>query len=61
MTDAELESIKLPNCRYCDGKASVRRASQEWWYVGCECQLKYQCTREFVMECVEKWQRRNGR
>lgn len=61
MTDEELESIKLPDCLYCEGKASVRRASNEWWYVGCECQLKSQCTREFVLECVEQWRRRHGR
>jgi hypothetical protein len=61
VTDEELEAIELPPCRMCEGKASVRRASQEWWYVGCECQLKSQCTSEYVLECVEKWIRRHGR
>jgi hypothetical protein len=61
LTDEELEAIQLPPCRMCEGKASVRRVSQEWWYVGCECQLKSQCTREYVLECVEKWIRRHGR
>ena len=61
MTDEELEAIELPPCRTCEGKASVRRASQEWWYVGCECQLKRQCTRDFVLECVEQWRRIHGR
>lgn len=61
MTDEELEAIELPPCRMCEGKASVRRASNEWWYVGCECQLKKQCTREFVLECVDNWRRMHGR
>lgn len=61
MTDAELEAIKLPHCRNCGGAASVRRVSNEWWYVGCECQLKRQCTREFVLESVEQWRRIHGR
>lgn len=59
--DEELEAIKLSPCRMCEGKASVRRVSNDWWYVGCECPTKYTCTREFVPECVEKWQRRNGK
>ncbi|SFA76339.1 hypothetical protein [Selenomonas ruminantium] len=27
LTDEELEAIKLPDCKHCEGKASVRRAS----------------------------------
>ena len=61
MTDEELEAIQLPDCKMCEDHASVRRAGGEWWYVGCMCPVKYQCTREFVMECVAKWKRRHGK
>lgn len=61
MTDEELTAIKLPDCKVCEGLASVRHAGGEWWYVGCICPVKHQCTREFVMECVEDWKRRHGK
>jgi ssDNA-binding Zn-finger/Zn-ribbon topoisomerase 1 len=57
VTDEELEAIKLESpCPSCDGTmASVRHASNRWWYVGCTCFNKYKCERDFVLECVEKW------
>jgi hypothetical protein len=60
VTDEELEAIKLPDCKMCEGKAWVRKVSQRWWIVGCECVCKRQCEREFVMDCVEEWIRRCG-
>ena len=56
MTDEELEKIELADCKMCEGKARVRKASHGWWYVGCECPCKYVCTKEYVLECVEKWE-----
>lgn len=57
MTDEELEKIKLLGpCPTCGNKlVSVRQASKRWWYVGCYCVNKYQCERQFVDECVAKW------
>ena len=56
LTDAELEAIKLLDCPSCDShNTSVRRASNEWWLVGClDCFNKRQCQREYVIEEAEK-------
>ena len=57
MTDEELENIKLLPCPSCDSTmTSVRRVSDEWWYVGCvDCFNKTQCQREFVEGLAERW------
>jgi hypothetical protein len=59
LTDEELEAIPLLDCPSCDShNTSVRRGSQEWWLVGCmDCWNKRQCTREYVLETVEFWNR----
>ena len=57
MTDEELEALPLLDCPSCDShNTSVRRASNDWWLVGClDCWNKKQCTREYVAEQVERW------
>lgn len=57
MTDEELEKIKLLPCPSCDSTmTSVRRASNEWWLVGCmDCFNKRQCTREYVEEAARQF------
>jgi transcription elongation factor Elf1 len=57
VTDEELEAIPLLDCPSCDShNTSVRRASNEWWYVGCmDCRNKRECQREYVLETVEFW------
>lgn len=46
MTDEELESIPLLDCPSCDShNTSVRRASQEWWLIGC-----LDCFNEYAKE-----------
>lgn len=59
MTDEELEAIELLPCPSCDSiMTSVRRASNEWWLVGCmDCFNKTQCQRQFVEEAAERWNR----
>ncbi len=54
MTDEELEALPLLDCPSCDShNTSVRRASNDWWLVGClDCWNKKQCTREYVVEQV---------
>lgn len=57
VTDEELEAIPLLDCPSCDSRnTSVRRASQEWWLVGClDCWNKRQCQRQFVEEVARKF------
>lgn len=57
MTDEELEAIPLLDCPSCDShNTSVRKATKEWWFVGClDCSNKRQCTREYVEEVARKF------
>jgi hypothetical protein len=57
MTDEELENIKLLPCPSCDSTmTSVRRVSDEWWYVGCvDCFNKIQCERQYVEQAAAKF------
>lgn len=57
LTDDELEAIKLERCPSCGSKmTSVRRGSNEWWYVGCvDCWNKKQCQRQFVEEAARQF------
>ncbi len=57
MTDEELEAIPLLDCPSCDShNTSVRKATKEWWFVGClDCFNKRQCAREYVEEVARKF------